>query len=221
MIAIADAVAATRRSSKRIMLSLDEWNVWYKSGHPVDTLDDGFPEHPPLIEEVFDAKDALVVGGALIVLLNHADRVKAACTAQLVNIIAPIMTEPGGRAWKQTIFHPFALASKYGRGTALRVAHTEGDTIDIAATQDGDRLTVFALNRGRDAAHDLSVDLSGFGPMDIETALGVGNTDPEAVNTADDDRLAPFEITGATIEDGRLTATLPPATWCVLSAIAR
>ena len=104
--AIADAVAATRRSDKRIMLSLDEWNVWYKCGHPLDMLDGTFPDHPPLVEEIYDVKDALLIGGALITLLNHADRVKAASLAQLVNVIAPIMTEPGGRAWRQTIFPP-------------------------------------------------------------------------------------------------------------------
>lgn len=219
VIAIADAVAATRRSDKRIMLSLDEWNVWYKSGHPVDTLDPGFPEHPPLIEEVFDAKDALVVGGALIVLLNHADRVKAACTAQLVNVIAPIMTKQGGAAWKQTIFHPFALASKYGRGQALRLAHAGGDDIDIAATRDGNRITIFALNRSLDNSRDLTVDLSGFGEMVLDVAQGVGNTDPDAVNTETDDNLAPFEIDKAAVADGQLHATIPPATWCVLSCL--
>ncbi|MCD2365536.1 hypothetical protein LRD87_12305 [Sulfitobacter mediterraneus] len=201
------------------MLSLDEWNVWYKSGHPVDTLDPGFPEHPPLIEEVFDAKDALVVGGALIVLLNHADRVKAACTAQLVNVIAPIMTKQGGAAWKQTIFHPFALASKYGRGQALRLAHAGGDDIDIAGTRDGNRITIFALNRSLDNSRDLTVDLSGFGKMVLDVAQGVGNTDPDAVNTETDDNLAPFEIDKAAVADGQLHATIPPATWCVLSCL--
>jgi alpha-L-arabinofuranosidase len=219
VIAIADAVAATRRSPKRIMLSLDEWNVWYKSGHPVDTLDEGFPEHPPLIEEVFDAKDAMVVGGALIMLLNHADRVKAACTAQLVNIIAPIMTEPGGRAWKQTIFHPFALASKYGRGTALRAGHQGGAKLDFAATRDGDRVTVFALNRDLKESCELRVDVSGLGIDNVDVALAVGNTDTELTNTAEADNLAPVNIEGAKIEDGHLLASLPPASWCVLSCL--
>ena len=120
VIAIADAVAATRRSSKRIMLSLDEWNVWYKARSHSDLRKPGWPEHPPLIEEVYNTEDALLVGGALITLLNNADRVKTACIAQLVNIIGPIMTEPGGPAWRQTIFHPFALTTRYAQGRVLR-----------------------------------------------------------------------------------------------------
>src|SRR3546814_20496344 len=54
-------------------------------------------------------------------MINHADRGKAACLAQLVNVIAPIMTETGGPAWRQTIFHPFAQASRHARGNALRL----------------------------------------------------------------------------------------------------
>ena len=65
-------------------------------------------------------EDALTFGGACISLLNHADRVKAGCLAQLVNVIAPIMTETGGPAWRQTIFHPFAHFSNLGRGRVLR-----------------------------------------------------------------------------------------------------
>ena len=106
--------SAARR--KRIMLSLDEWNVWYKAHTPADLRKPGWPQAPPLIEEIYNFEDALIVGGALITMINNADRVKAACIAQLVNVIGPIMTETGGAAWRQTIFHPFAQASRYARG---------------------------------------------------------------------------------------------------------
>ena len=71
---------------------------------------------PPLLEDIYTFEDALLVGLMLITLLKHADRVKIACLAQLVNVIAPIMTRQGGGAWRQTIFYPFMHASNYGRG---------------------------------------------------------------------------------------------------------
>src|SRR5205823_13950343 len=121
VVAIAGAVAARRRSAKRIMLSFDEWNVWYRTRRSRDVrVKPGWPVAPAILEEVYTMKDALAFGGACIALLNHADRVKAACLAQLVNAIAPIMTETGGRAWRQTIFHPFAQMSRFGRGRVLR-----------------------------------------------------------------------------------------------------
>ena len=68
------------------------------------------------IEDHYNVADAVVVGSLLITLLRHSDRVTAACQAQLVNVIAPIMTEPGGPAWRQTIFHPFALTARLAKG---------------------------------------------------------------------------------------------------------
>lgn len=96
----------------------------------------------------------------LISLLRHANRVKVACQAQLVNVIAPIMTENGGRIWKQTIYYPYLHASVYGRGTALDVLvdspkydskdFTDVPVLDAVAveSEEKDFLTIFALNKG-------------------------------------------------------------------------
>ena len=131
VVAIADAVAARRRSDKRIMLSFDEWNVWYRTRRrPEDRVRPGWPIAPALLEERYTMRDALAFGGICIALLNHADRVKAACLAQLVNVIAPIMTETGGPAWRQTIFHPFAHMSNFGRGRVLRARVDGADLCD-------------------------------------------------------------------------------------------
>src|SRR6476646_4211175 len=132
VVVIADAVAARRRSSKRIMLSFDEWNVWYRTRrNRAARVKEGWPVAPPILEEVYSMADALAFGGMCIALLNHADRVKTACLAQLVNVIAPIMTETGGAAWRQTIFWPFAHFSNFGRGRVLRARI---DALTYAAT---------------------------------------------------------------------------------------
>ena len=111
-VAVCDAVAAKRKSLKRVMLCFDEWNVWYKARSAEHMARPGWPVAPRLIEEVYDLQDALMVGGALITLLNNADRVKVACQAQLVNVIGTIFTEPGGASWRQTIFHPFKIVAQ-------------------------------------------------------------------------------------------------------------
>ena len=215
--AIADAVAATRRSSKRIMLSLDEWNVWYKAGDVRDHLPEGFPEAPRLIEEVYDVKDALLVGGALITLLNHADRVKSACLAQLVNVIAPILTEPGGAAWTQTIFHPFALAARHGRGETLRAAHVGGAALDLAVTRDGGAMAAFVLNRDLAAPCELDLSPRGFdAALAVEDATVLHHDDLEGTNGADHRSLEPATLDGVRVLDGTLRATLPPASWSVI-----
>ena len=121
VIAACDLVKAKKRSRKVVNLSFDEWNVWYHSrDHDRALLEDApWQVAPPLCEERYTLEDALVVGCMLIALLKHAGRVKIACLAQLVNAIAPIMTQTGGGAWRQTIFFPFLHAARYGQGAAL------------------------------------------------------------------------------------------------------
>ncbi len=102
---------------KQINLSFDEWNVWYHSNEADKKLEK-WVQAPHQLEDIYNFEDALLVGSMLITLLRHADRVKMACLAQLVNVIAPIMTSDTG-AWRQTIFYPYMHASIYGRGTVL------------------------------------------------------------------------------------------------------
>src|SRR5665213_3191785 len=96
-------------ASPDLMDSFIEENVWYRTRRPRENrIKPGWPIAPPILQEIYTMEDALSFGGACISLLNHADRVRCACLAQLVNVIAPIMTETGGRAWRQTLFWPFA-----------------------------------------------------------------------------------------------------------------
>ncbi len=149
VVAAADEVKAERGSGKTINLSFDEWNVWYVSRFEgVDKIEglDNWPVAPRLLEDVYSLADAVVVGNLLISLLRHADRVTSASLAQLVNVIAPIMTEPGGGAWRQTTFFPFAITSRLAQGDALQLAlevpsyatqqYGEVPLVDAVATHD-------------------------------------------------------------------------------------
>jgi alpha-N-arabinofuranosidase len=159
VVASADAVGAQRRSDKQITISFDEWNVWYlESRFPGESNLPIQRDAPRIIEDVYSALDAVVVGDLLVTLLNHADRVPVACLAQLVNVIAPIMTEPGGEAWRQPTFHPFATTARLARGAALDLRvdaptftttrHGEVPAVTAAATLGDDgALAVFLTNR--------------------------------------------------------------------------
>ena len=242
VVTIADAVALRRRSSKRIMLSFDEWNVWYRTRRtPAARVKPGWPVAPPILEEIYDMKDALVFGGACISLLNHADRVKAGCLAQLVNVIAPIMTETGGPAWRQTIFWPFAHFSNLGRGRVLRAQNDsptysanyfdprgpqdlhfplpEVPYLKLAAVHDeqAGMLTLFALNRSLIEAMPMRVNAEGFSGLVVQRALQLHDADLKATNTKDNpDRVRPSALAGVRVEGNSLTATLLPASWNII-----
>ena len=230
IVAVADGVAARRRSTKRMMLSFDEWNVWYKARSVADLQQPGWPERPRLLEEVYNVEDALVVGGALIVLMNHADRVKVACLAQLVNVIGAIMTEPGGPAWRQTIFYPFSQASRFARGRVLRPviespsypAKTFPEISYLCASVVDDRATgttaVFALNRHLSEPMELRVELRGLGAArKIDHALVLCHPDLKATNHRDaPDAVVPSSNPHVTVDGETLLVRLPPASWNVI-----
>ncbi|MBF4562165.1 alpha-L-arabinofuranosidase [Microbacterium sp. VKM Ac-2870] len=233
VVAAVDEVAAERGSDKRIMLSFDEWNVWYqfaddgtKAG---DLVDDGWPVAPRLLEDQYNVMDAVVVGDLLITLLQHSDRVRSASLAQLVNVIAPIMTEPGGPAWRQTTFFPFSLTSRLGRGTA-RTLEIEGaprvqsarfgdvSAVNAVATTDETGTSVFLANRSVAETAEVQIDLSALGAASVAVAEAwiVTDADYRAANTlAEPERVAPQALS-VTREGDVLHLSLPPVAWAVI-----
>ena len=230
VVATADSVGARLKSRKQINISFDEWNVWYQARFHDDGPFTDWPTAPPLIEDTYNVADAVVVGNLLISLLRHSDRVTAACQAQLVNVIAPIRTEPGGPAWRQTIFHPFAITSRLARGRVLRVAVESPSyetarfgavpVVDAVATHDDETgdVTVFVVNRDQSSAAGLAVSLAGFdaGYRVAESWL-LADDDLTATNTADrPDRVVPRPADSATVAEGVLRAALPPVSWTAI-----
>lgn len=233
VVATADHVKAVNGSTKTINISFDEWNVWYlERFHEVDKIEgrDNWPKAPRLLEDMYSVADAVVLGNLLISLLKHADRVTSASLAQLVNVIAPIMTEPGGPAWKQTTFFPFALTSKLAKGVALDV-RLEADTystdaygtvplIDAVATYDADSATtaVFLVNRSRSEEATVAIDLTALDGVIVVDAQTLSDSDVYAKNTLEDqDRVGLQPNKSAVVRNGVIEITLPPVSWTALN----
>ncbi|MEV0998081.1 alpha-N-arabinofuranosidase [Nonomuraea sp. NPDC050202] len=226
VVATADHVGARLKSRKKINISFDEWNVWYLSRFHDAGAPQDWPVAPPLLEDHYNLADAVTFGGLLITLLRNSDRVTAASLAQLVNVIAPIMTEPGGRAWRQTTFHPFAQASRHAAGDVLRVepdspsyetkAHGEVPLLHAVATHSSSEgTTLFAVNRSTDGPLSLEIDARALGGVRIVEATTLTDPDVYARNTADD----PTRITprpNPDVERDPLRVLLPPVSWNVI-----
>ena len=233
--AICDAVGAKKRSKKKLGLSFDEWNVWYHSNQQDKEVwkQDKWNRALPLLEDIYNFEDALLVGSMLITFLRNADRVKIGCLAQLVNVIAPIMTRNGGGVWAQTIYWPLMQASAYGRGTALRpiVQSPVYDCADLdavpvldatATLADDGSVTVFAVNR--DMAEDirLTVDLRAFGNLTVAEHSVLHHDDINAVNTeAAPDTVAPAKGDPGTLDGGKLEITVPRLSWNMVRLVKK
>ncbi len=227
VISIADYIKSKKRSKKTINLSFDEWNVWYHS-NDADRKIEPWSIAPPQLEDIYNFEDALLVGSMLITLLKNADRVKIACMAQLVNVIAPIMTENGGPAWKQTIFYPFMHTSTFGRGVVLNPIvsspkydskdFTDVPVLDTTAVynEENEELTIFAVNRDLEDTLLLEADIRNFDGYRVLEHIVLENDDLKQVNTATNQAVAPHTGGDAKNDNGHVTASLPKLSWNVI-----
>ncbi|MEW6045978.1 MAG: alpha-N-arabinofuranosidase [Bacillota bacterium] len=228
VIATCDYVKAKKRSKKTIHLSFDEWNVWFHS-HEASAKVAPWQVAPPLLEDVYTLEDALLVGSMLITLLRHADRVKIACLAQLVNVIAPIMTRTGGGAWAQTIYYPFMHASVYGRGDVLdpvvsSPVYDSRDLTDVPVIEaaavlraDPEELTLFVVNRDTEGPVLLECQARQFEAYRVVEHIVLEHADVKATNTEQHpNNVVPHSRGDAAAANGTVTATLPRLSWNVI-----
>jgi len=222
-----DYVQAKKRSKKKVTISFDEWNVWYHSNAADRAVLDGnsgWPHAPRLLEDAYNFEDVLQVGCILNTFIRRSDVVRIACIAQLVNVIAPIMTEPGGPAWKQTTYYPYYFASIFGRGTALNLGVDCGGYdadvadnvkyLDISGVHDkaSNTISFFAVNRHATESLELSIDLKGFGgAARVIDHQVMTHPNLRAVNSlGDQNAVVPKAGSGIAVDGGSLTGKLPP-----------
>jgi alpha-N-arabinofuranosidase len=224
----ADFVKAKKRSKKTMMLSFDEWNVWFHS-RAADLNAEPWAVGPALLEDVYTFEDALVVGCCLITLLRNADRVRMACLAQLVNTIAPIMTENRGLAWRQTIYYPFLHASLYGRGEVMETfvhspsyenrKHGDVPYLESVATVDraAGTMTIFAVNRSAEDALRVHARVGGFKVERVEEQIVLAGADTKATNTRKNpDAVVPAVAETTSVDGETLELVLPELSWNVI-----
>ena len=223
MDAVCRHVQARRRSAKRAYLCFDEWNVWYR-----DRQGDGEGKFAPhLIEEVYNLEDALVVAGFLNSFIRHADAVKIANIAQIVNVIAPLLTR-GDELLLQPTFYPFEMFSRRREGVALQVAmegptyvgqtHGQVNVIDASAILGKGRLNVFAVNRSLDEAATVRIELADGEIAALESAEVLYGRDPKATNTFEQPDLVRSQLLeDVRVADGRAQVELPPLSVAAMS----
>ena len=228
-----DATKARLKSDHDVYISFDEWNVWYLNEEPSRNPEGigNWPVAPRLLEDIYSAADAVVFGDLMVTLLKNADRVHAASLAQLVNVIAPIMTEPGGPAWRQTTFFPFAVTSELAKGGVVlepKLASGTFDTprygqvpvVNSVAVRCADGSTaVFVVNRSLAEAQDFEIQLPADAPAASVDARMLHEDDINAKNTLEDQTrvgLRPNDTVRLDPATRTVTATLPPVSWTAI-----
>lgn len=220
-------VKAKKRSKHDVFLSWDEWNVWYKARQ----MQGGWAEAPHLIEEVYNLEDALVVAQWLSVFLRRCDVLKIACIAQIVNVIAPILTTRDALL-KQSIFYPLMLFSQHASGVALDALVTAPEhqtakygsvpLLDVSASYDAERGTgaIFIVNRSQTETLDTTIRWTGAAPAAFGAAWQLAGSDVKLANSYEHpDAVRTRPIDAPTIEGGEATIALPPLSFTALLTV--
>jgi len=226
-LAVCDLVQGHKKSPKKLWLSFDEWNVWYRA-RGGEFANGHRKEAPHLLEEVYNLEDALLVGGMLNTLMRHADRIKIACLAQLVNVIAPITTNADGML-RHTIYYPYSWALRYARGTVLNLV-VESPTyeaaglsavpyLDAAATSnpaDG-TISLFVLNRDLAKSRILEIHWQGSGPGPALVSTTITGSDLKAFNGFEaPQRVVPQNLEKPSATNGRTLLEVPARSYTLL-----
>ncbi len=226
-IAVCDLIRGRKRSPKKLWLSFDEWNVWYRE-RTGDAVNGHGKEAPHLLEEIYNLEDALLVGGIINTLLRNADRVKLACLAQLVNVIAPIMTNANG-LFRQPIFYPYQWALQMARGATLNLLSESptyavagiGDTpyLDVTGTfsKENGNVSLFILNRDLVKPHEVDVVWQDAPPSRLVSATVLTGTDLKASNSFDaPKRVAPQDLAKPATSSGHSKFEVPPRSYTAI-----
>jgi len=226
-VAVCDLVRGHKRSPKKLWLSFDEWNVWYRTTRG-DAVDGHRQEAPHLLEEIYNLEDALLVGGLINSLLRNADRVKLACLAQLVNVIAPIMTDANG-LFQQTIYYPYSWALQLARGAVLNLL-VESSTYEVSGLDpvayvdasgaydpSSGKLSLFILNRDLAKSHDVEVVWEDSAPTRVISANLLTGDDLKASNSfAAPERIAPQSLAMPAASGGKTKFEVPARSYTVV-----
>jgi alpha-N-arabinofuranosidase len=226
-LAVCDMVRGHKRSPKKLWLSFDEWNVWYRA-RTGDAVNGHEQEAPHLLEEVYNLEDALLVGGLINSLIRNADRVKIACLAQLINVIAPIMTNSNGLL-RQTIYYPYSWALQLARGSVLNLqvdspgyevsGMGQVPYLDVAGTVSSDdgKMSLFVLNRDLSKPHAIEVNWQDKAPSRALSAVLLTGDDLKAFNSFDaPQRVSPRTLDKPSITGGRAKFEVPPRSYTVI-----
>jgi hypothetical protein len=232
--AVCDYVQGLRRSNKRLWLSFDEWNVWYRA-RSGDAVNGRRQFAPKLLEEVYNLEDALLVGGFVNTLLRNAERVRVACLAQLVNVIAPLVTNDTG-VLRQSTWFPYAWALRYARGRVLDL-RVESDMypitaaglqadfarndqvpfVDVVATLDSQngQACVLMLNRDLDGERELALEWRDITPSRVLACETLTGPDLKAFNTFEQPRRVAPQRLDSPAAGARMTFKLPARSYTV------
>ncbi len=211
------AIMDTYDPQKKVALVVDEWGAWYA---PLPGSNPGF-----LVQQN-SLRDAVLAALNLNIFARHADRVRMANIAQMINVLqSMIMTDKEKMVLTPTyyvfkMYVPFQDATfvpvTYDAGTYTHGNITLPRVDAIAAKDTAGRLWLEITNIDPDQPAEIEISLAGGTP---KSAVGQTLTAPkvDSVNTFDAPSTVVPKPISARLQDGKLALSLEPKSVTVIS----
>ncbi len=196
---------------KRIWLAVDEWGTWY---------DPEPGRNPGFLYQQNTLRDALVAAVNFNIFAKHADRVKMANIAQMVNVLQAMILTDGPRMVLTPTYHAFELYKSYQDAATLPVDLKSPwynkdasviPAVSASAVRDKEGILHLGLvNTDPDHSVELKTSVGGIKPV---SATGRVLTAPaiQSRNTFDQPAtVKPVTFTGLSLSSGVLKIVLPP-----------
>jgi len=203
--------------AKRVMLAVDEWGTWYD---PTPGSNPGF------LEQQNSVRDAVVAGLNINIFARHADRVKMAAIAQMVNVLQAMLLTDGARMVKTPTYWVFDLYKPWQGATSLPITLTSPwyhkdevavPAVSASAVRDAaGQVHVALVNLDPNRAMPVSVAMTGLQATQASGRIVTGPT-MDAHNSFDSpDAVTPQPFANARIAGGTLSVTVPAKSVLVL-----
>ena len=202
---------------KKIALVVDEWGSWYAPSPG---------SNPGFLVQQNSIRDAVLAALNLNIFARHADRVRGANIAQMINVLqAMIMTDKEKMVLTPT-YHVFKMYVPFQDGTFIPVSfnagtYTNGDItlprVDaIAAKDTSGKLWLELTNVDPNNAVEIEANISG---INATSATGETLTAPkvDSVNTFDAPNAVKPKPISAKVLGNKLTIKLEPKSVTVVS----
>ena len=208
---------AKKKANNNVYISLDEWGVWTHASSETVKESEAlrWSQAPAISEMIYTFEDSLLFAGMLMSIINNCNIVKIACQALVTNISSMIMTDKNGEMWLQTIYYPFSLMAKHGKGIVLDTRDTDIDNLlssVLIYNKENNEIVAFILNRSNEDI-DLEMDCAGFLPLEIKEQIILKSDDLKVTNKYNHDSVKPKQRNDAIIKNDIICTRIEKFSW--------
>jgi alpha-L-arabinofuranosidase len=202
---------------KKKHLAVDEWGGWYD-------VEPG--TNPAFLFQQNTMRDAMIAGSSLNIFNNHADRVKMANLAQIVNVLQAVILTEGNKMLLTPTYHVMEMYNVHHdalllpltiTGTEYQLGTEKLKAVNASASRDSTGITHITLvNIDPKKSHSITIAVTGAEYQSLSGRILKASSMQSYNSFEQPDKIRPENFDGAKLTKNKITVQLPPVSVVVL-----